>query len=189
MEINRQNPENHIPAEVDLHIHSTFSDGEWSPEQIGEYAIKTGLKAISITDHNTIEGSIRLNRYLKETKQSKKLESINGIEITTQFNDKKFHLLTYMYNTEKEKPLKKIFTEIETLFTERRKKVIKDMEYIGFNIPQKTMTERTKNHPDAYPVSKNILENKANLEILKKYGITKKQEENNQHEEFFKKFI
>lgn len=47
-------------SKADLHIHSTQSDGLASPEQIVEHvAMKTDLKVIAITDHNTIEGSLR----------------------------------------------------------------------------------------------------------------------------------
>ena len=41
---------------VDLHLHTTASDGSWKPEKIVRQAYKMGYKAIAITDHDTIEG-------------------------------------------------------------------------------------------------------------------------------------
>ncbi len=41
---------------TDLHMHSNFSDGFWSPRVVVEHAREAGLKQISISDHNTIEG-------------------------------------------------------------------------------------------------------------------------------------
>ena len=39
---------------VDLHVHSNLSDGVYSPEELIELAIKRGIKALAITDHNCI---------------------------------------------------------------------------------------------------------------------------------------
>ena len=41
---------------VDLHIHTNYSDGIFTPEQVVEYASRVGLSAISITDHDTVDG-------------------------------------------------------------------------------------------------------------------------------------
>ena len=41
---------------IDLHTHSTFSDGTFTPLQLVKYAEEKGLKAFAITDHDTTEG-------------------------------------------------------------------------------------------------------------------------------------
>ena len=41
---------------IDLHMHSTSSDGEWKPTQVVEEAIRRKLSAIALTDHDTVEG-------------------------------------------------------------------------------------------------------------------------------------
>jgi len=43
-------------AYIDLHLHTNFSDGTFSPKEVVEYAIKCGLRAISITDHDSTDG-------------------------------------------------------------------------------------------------------------------------------------
>ena len=47
--------EGDYPNKVNLHIHTTFSDGKGNPEQIIASAKENGYKLISITDHNTVE--------------------------------------------------------------------------------------------------------------------------------------
>ena len=44
---------------VDLHVHSNLSDGVYSPEELIELAIKRGIKALAITDHNCINDNLR----------------------------------------------------------------------------------------------------------------------------------
>ena len=41
---------------IDLHVHSSCSDGTYTPTQLVDYAIKKGLRAIALTDHDTTDG-------------------------------------------------------------------------------------------------------------------------------------
>ena len=52
---------------VDLHIHTNYSDGIFTPEQVVEYASRVGLSAISITDHDTVDGAwVQEERLMEE---------------------------------------------------------------------------------------------------------------------------
>jgi predicted metal-dependent phosphoesterase TrpH len=51
---------------VDLHIHTTASDGLLNPEQVVEFAKEAGLRAISITDHDTINGYLAARKKAEE---------------------------------------------------------------------------------------------------------------------------
>ena len=66
-------------ATVDLHIHSNASDGTFSPKDILNKAQQIGLKAISITDHDTLEGS----RQALKNGISDSIQFITGVEIST----------------------------------------------------------------------------------------------------------
>ncbi|MEG1003076.1 PHP domain-containing protein [Clostridium sp.] len=82
---------------ADLHIHSTFSDGNLTPEQILEEARQKGLKYISITDHDSID-----SQYI--TKQTHcDIDIISGIELSTEINEFEIHILGYFINIEDEK--------------------------------------------------------------------------------------
>lgn len=74
---------------ADLHIHSSYSDGYFSPEQIVDLAIEQGIKYISITDHNTIK-----SQYIIEQNTSD-IYIIPGIELSTEYKDMEIHILGY----------------------------------------------------------------------------------------------
>ena len=63
---------------IDLHIHSTFSDGTDTPEEIVEKAYNMGLSAIALTDHDIIDG---LFPFQKAAKQYPSLRVLNGCEL------------------------------------------------------------------------------------------------------------
>ena len=64
---------------ADLHIHTTFSDGVSSPQEIVKAAIKKDIKCICITDHGEVEGAIRAMKFAFD----KDILVIPGIEVTT----------------------------------------------------------------------------------------------------------
>ncbi|MGL4873751.1 MAG: PHP domain-containing protein [Clostridium sp.] len=76
---------------VDLHIHSTGSDGKFTPTQIVSMAKLKGLSYISITDHNSING---LKEGIKEGERVG-IRVIPGIELSTRYKGKQVHLLGY----------------------------------------------------------------------------------------------
>ena len=75
---------------ADLHLHTTFSDGTYTPAQVVELARRTGLSAIAITDHDTL-GGVAVAR----AAASASLEIIAGVEITTEYRERELHLLAY----------------------------------------------------------------------------------------------
>jgi 3',5'-nucleoside bisphosphate phosphatase len=77
---------------VDLHIHSTASDGKINPEDIVIKAAELGLKVISLTDHDSISG---ISPALKAAKQFPGLTFIPGVEISTDLADGEAHILGY----------------------------------------------------------------------------------------------
>lgn len=79
-------------SRVDLHVHSTASDGKFSPEAIISKAAGLGLKVISLTDHDSIDGIIPA---LKTVKIYPGLTFIPGVEISTDMPDGEAHVLGY----------------------------------------------------------------------------------------------
>lgn len=92
---------------IDLHIHSTKSDGTLTPTEIVALASKKGLKAIAITDHDTFEGV----EEAQEAGQKLGLEVISGIELSVRENNIHIHILGYL------------FDHHDTSFTQALKKV------------------------------------------------------------------
>jgi predicted metal-dependent phosphoesterase TrpH len=80
---------------VDLHLHTTFIDGTYTPNQIVDLARRSGLSAIAITDHDTV-GGIAPTRQAAGTS----LDVISGVEITAEYRGKELHLLGYFFDPE-----------------------------------------------------------------------------------------
>lgn len=74
---------------VDLHIHSTHSDGTYSSAEIIAEAKRLGLSAVALTDHNTVSG---LPNFLTEARAAD-LTAIPGTELSTVYEEKEIHLL------------------------------------------------------------------------------------------------
>lgn len=75
---------------IDMHMHSTFSDGTFTVGQIVEYARKNNFEYVAITDHNNIQSVDVLKEMTGELPHK-----IAGIELSTKHNGKKLHLLGY----------------------------------------------------------------------------------------------
>lgn len=81
---------------ADLHCHSTFSDGTFTPEQLLRHAKEVGLSALSITDHDTIEA------YTVAPPIAKELGLLlgSGVEFSTMFRGMSIHVLGYDFDLE-----------------------------------------------------------------------------------------
>lgn len=75
---------------IDMHMHSTFSDGTFTVPQIVEFARKNNFEYVAITDHNSIQSVDVLKGMTGELPHK-----IAGIELSTKHNGKKLHLLGY----------------------------------------------------------------------------------------------
>lgn len=108
---------------VDLHIHSTASDGKFTPEQIVALAKVKDIYYISITDHNTIDG---VEKGLEEGKKIG-VKVIPGIELSTRFKGRQVHILGY-FNKEiyKNKKFIKAITFIQKKNVYQLKSIFKD---------------------------------------------------------------
>jgi len=78
----------------DLHLHSDWSDGDYSLAEISKIAKENGLRGLAITDHNVIASENELNKFKKEC-QKKSIETFEGIEITTNYGGVDIHVLGY----------------------------------------------------------------------------------------------
>jgi len=79
---------------VDLHIHTYFSDGTQSPEEVVAAAKEQGLSVISVCDHNTVGAYERL----VPACEAAKIKLIQGLEIDVAFGNERLHLLAYGFD-------------------------------------------------------------------------------------------
>jgi len=78
---------------ADLHVHTTHSDGNYTPAQVVELARRSGLSAVAITDHDTSSGVLAA----RQAAGTLALEIIAGAEITAEFHGRELHLLAYFF--------------------------------------------------------------------------------------------
>lgn len=78
---------------IDLHIHSSYSDGSDSLKELVEKVQKAGIIKFSLTDHDTIDGNLEIVNIIPE-----EIEFINGVELTCKARGINCHILGYDYN-------------------------------------------------------------------------------------------
>ncbi|HYH28099.1 MAG TPA: PHP domain-containing protein [Actinomycetota bacterium] len=78
-------------AGIDLHTHSTCSDGTFSPEDVVGRALELGLDAVALTDHDSTEGVARAQAAARGTE----LEVVPGVEFSTVYEHGGVHMLAY----------------------------------------------------------------------------------------------
>lgn len=80
----------------DLHVHSRFSDGTWSPEELVAEAERLGLDAVALCDHNTVAGVPRF----MAAGQGSTVQTVAGIEFSTDFQGTELHILALFVQPE-----------------------------------------------------------------------------------------
>lgn len=123
---------------IDLHVHSTASDGSLTPPEILKMAVQLGLKAVSITDHDTISGSAAA----LANGIPRSLEFITGIEISAAAPDgypssSSIHILGYGIDPS-DTSLNKLLTILQSSRENRNPQIIKRLSSLGMDM---TMAE------------------------------------------------
>ena len=91
---------------ADLHLHTQFSDGTFTPEELVLHAQKGGLSCIALTDHDTVEGCARTAAACAAVK----MEFITGAELTAEHQDTEVHIIGYFLDTQNPALLARIAT-------------------------------------------------------------------------------
>ncbi|MDR2772679.1 MAG: PHP domain-containing protein [Elusimicrobiota bacterium] len=104
---------------ADLHLHTTFSDGSWTPTEVVLHALEKNLSAIAITDHDTVDGIAEAMSAAK----GKNIEVIAGLELSSFCEDlpkKEIHILGYFVDYESSK-FKQVLADLKA---ERQKRAL-----------------------------------------------------------------
>ena len=122
----------------DLHTHSTYSDGTCTPAEIIDAAVLSGLSAVALCDHNTIDG---LDEFVKYS-DGKNIEAVPGIEFSADYNGVEVHILGLYLPTESYAKVKKHLYGIIKAKEESNKRLVESLKRANYDIDYTEVTER-----------------------------------------------
>ena len=111
---------------ADLHLHSHYSDGTFTPEEIVARGRKQGLGALSLTDHDTVEGCEMMASECAKIG----LEFVVGTELTSEHEDNELHILAYFVDPKHERLLREI-AKFQIVRQERIREMVAKINELG----------------------------------------------------------
>ena len=123
-------------SQIDLHIHTSCSDGTLTPEQVVQQALAVGLKVIAIADHDAtlgIEPAIR-------AAEGTGLEVVPAVEINTDYADTEVHVLGYFIDPEAA-VLKSLLQNVHLARLERNRRILSNLASLGMHVSEDRVLE------------------------------------------------
>jgi len=121
---------------LDLHTHTTASDGTLKPMELVEKAKLIGLEVLAITDHDTVTGFHQIDDTVYK---DPKLLLIRGVEISAEYPTDSLHILGY--NFENSEKVEKVLNDLIEYRNKRNELILEKMNQHGFKV---TMEELKK---------------------------------------------
>jgi predicted metal-dependent phosphoesterase TrpH len=153
---------------IDLHTHSIYSDGTNTPAELIKLAEKRGLKAMALTDHDTVGGIVPL----LEAAQDSPVEAVPGIELSAECERGTMHILGYFIDHTCEAMLEKINTVREGR-DERNQEILKKLNKLGYRLMWSDIEEQAgvdvvgrPHFAEALVRSKQVKSRKSAFELL-----------------------
>lgn len=126
----------------DLHTHSVFSDGTFTPAELIGAAIDSGLSAVALTDHNTITG---LTEFLSAA-EGKPIDVAPGVEFTTADNGIELHILGLFVQPDSFEAINRYINKATILKEESNYKLVSKLRKRGYDINYVEILEGSKGH-------------------------------------------
>lgn len=118
---------------VDFHMHSIYSDGVKSPEELLRHALDFNLSMMALTDHDEIDGIKALRTAQQQLDPEETIKIINGCEFSADYKDKSIHILGYRFD-ETNKELMDFIEYFKTKREERIDEIIRRCNNAGYLI-------------------------------------------------------
>ena len=122
---------------IDLHTHTKASDGEKTPEELIDLAIKSNINALAITDHDTVD-SLEIAEKYASTKRN--FLFIPGIEMEAEFNNGQMHILGLFIDYKNQTLLDKL-SYVKKERNLRNEKFINELNKMGYEITLNELKE------------------------------------------------
>ena len=152
-----------MTKKADLHIHTYYSDGTSSPEEVVEDARAAGLSCIAITDHDTLEGV----KPTIEAAKSSGIEVLCGVEVSSSIHGKDVHVLGYLMDYDDEKTRQKLGVIQESRIS-RMKLIVEKLNQLGVdNITYEEVKAKTQSNSIGRPHLAQVLVEKGVVPDIK----------------------
>jgi predicted metal-dependent phosphoesterase TrpH len=123
---------------IDLHTHTTASDGSMTPADLVRYAYNKGLAAVAVTDHDTVDG---IGQAIEEGDRLG-IEVIAGVEISVDFSSE-VHLLGYFLNGHCE-PILRTLKDLRERRETRNPRIVNKLNELGFDITMEEVSSKAE---------------------------------------------
>jgi len=112
---------------ADLHIHTCFSDGLDTPEEVVQISVKKGLACVAITDHDSVEGV----RPAMNAAMGTGLEVVCGVELSTEWSSSDIHILGYFIDLD-HPALKRALERFCSVRIQRVRDIVENLQRGGY---------------------------------------------------------
>ena len=126
---------------VDFHMHSIYSDGVKSPEELLRHALDCNLSMMALTDHDEIDGIKALRTAQEQLDPEKTIKFINGCEFSADYKDKSIHILGYRFD-ETNKELRDFIEYFKSKREERIDEIIRRCNNAGYFISKDELLKK-----------------------------------------------
>lgn len=126
---------------VDFHMHSIYSDGVKSPEELLRHALECNLSMMALTDHDEIDGIKALRTAQEQLDPEKTIKIINGCEFSADYKDKSIHILGYRFD-ETNKELRDFIEYFKSKREERIDEIIRRCNNVGYFISKDELLKK-----------------------------------------------
>lgn len=123
----------------DLHTHSVYSDGTYTPTELIDEAVRIGLSAIALTDHNTFGG---INEFFGAA-EGKDIEAIAGTEISVSYGGRELHLLGLFVPEESFGRVDAFLVDVNRAKDERHMELVESLRGAGIDIYYEEILKRS----------------------------------------------
>ena len=114
---------------ADLHLHTTYSDGSYTPAEVVDLARRCGLSAVAVTDHDTLGGVAPARAAAAGTG----VEVVAGVEITAEYRGRELHLLGYFVAID-DPPLNAALATVRRHRAERFREMVERLRQCGVHL-------------------------------------------------------
>ena len=126
---------------VDFHMHSIYSDGVKSPEELLRHALDCNLSMMALTDHDEIDGIKALRTAQEQLDPEKTIKIINGCEFSADYKNKSIHILGYRFD-ETNKELRDFIEYFKSKREERIDEIIRRCNNAGYFISKDELLKK-----------------------------------------------